>query len=509
MKECVADVFLIHYSYFHHPFINGTLFSKYIMPEINHIRLSELNDKINASIKNAFNSVNFWVIADVTNHTFKAQSNYHHFELVEKDQNSNNIIAKISGKAWGSGAIKIALFEKSTGQKFTNNINVLVNVSIEFHSVYGLQVNVNDIDTTFTLGVLEQQRQATLEKLINENQTFIKKIDDRYLTKNNQLKLNIVIQNIAVISSKTSAGGEDFKHTLLNNPFGYKFFIDNYYTVVQGENNAEQFLSKIIEVFNSQKPYDAVVITRGGGAQTDFLIFDNYNIGRAVAKFPIPIITGIGHQKNETIADLMAHTQTKTPTKAAEFIIAHNKSYEETMLSFQKSIIIKSQQLFSFHFQSLSYLNSIVVNNTRSIINEYKDGLIQINQVTINTSKSIIFNHKNDLVNISSQILSKPKIILYNRISDIKNTINNLKTFNSQYLKNQSGYLGHYRSIIKIMSPDNILKKGFAIIKHNNKITSNPDDIKVGNDIDIILSGIQINSTVKQKSKYNGTDFNL
>src|ERR1019366_6193604 len=107
--------------------------------------------------------------------------------------------------------------------------------------------------------------------------------------------------------------------------------------------------------------------------------------------------------------DLMTHTQTKTPTKAAEFIIAHNKSYEDAMLSFQKSIVIKSQQLFSFHFQSLSYLNSSVVNNTRNIINQYKDGLVQINQVTINTSKSIISNHKNSLMNISSQILSKPK----------------------------------------------------------------------------------------------------
>ncbi|HEY5369552.1 MAG TPA: exodeoxyribonuclease VII large subunit [Hanamia sp.] len=320
---------------------------------------------------------------------------------------------------------------------------------------------------------------------------------------------NIVIQRIAVISSKTSAGGEDFKHTLLHNPFGYKFLIDDYFTAVQGQINAQQFLSVIIDVFNSKITYDAIVIIRGGGAQTDFLIFDNYNIGRAVAKFPIPIITGIGHQKNETIADLMAHTQTKTPTKAAEFIIAHNKSYEDSMLSFQKSIVIKSQQLFSFHFQSLSYLNSSVVNNTRNIINQYKDSLVQINQVTINTSKSIIFNHKNALVNISSQLLSKPKIILYNRINDIKNQISNLRTFNSQFLKNQRGYLGHYVSLIKMMAPDNILKKGFAIIKVNNKIISKPDEIKIGSDIDVILSDTQIKSTVKQKSKYNGTDFDI
>lgn len=478
------------------------------MNVINHLRLSELNAKINNVIESAFNSQSFWVIADITSHTFRPQKNVHNFDLVEKDPNSNNIIAKISGNAWGHGSMRIKNFEQVTGQIFTNNISVLVQVKVKFHSVYGLSLEVIEIDTNFTLGVLEQQRQATLEKLVAEND-FIHKVGDRYFTKNNQLKLPSVIQRIALISSKASAGAEDFKHTLQNNPFGFLFFIDDYYTVVQGESNADQFLSKLIEVFHSHKPYDAVIITRGGGAQTDFLIFDNYNIGRAVAKFPIPIITGIGHQKNETITDLMAHNQTKTPTKAAEFIVAHNKAFEDAILSFQKTILIKSQQLFSFNFQSLTALQSTIVNNTRDILNNYKDNLVQINQVTINTSKSIIYNKKNELVSISSQILSKPKIILYSRLNDLQNTISNLKSFNTIFLRRQQNFINHYVTIIKMMAPDNILKKGFAIVKANNKITSNPEDIKVGNDIDIILADTQIKTTVKQKSKYNGTEFNL
>jgi len=473
------------------------------------IRLSELTGKINAALSNAFNSVSFWVIADITNHTFKAQKNYHNFDLVEKDPASNDIIAKISGKAWGAGSAKIIAFEKITGQAFTNNINVLIHVRIQYHPVYGLQLELYDIDTNFTLGVLEQQRQATLQRLVDENPDFIRQSGDRYLTKNNQLPINRVIQKIAVISSKTSAGGEDFKHTLLNNPFGYQFFIDEYFTAVQGQINAQQFLSVIIDVFNAKIAYDAVVITRGGGAQTDFLIFDNYHIGRAVAKFPIPVITGIGHQKNETIVDLMAHTPTKTPTKAAEYIIAHNKSYEDRMLSFQQSIVIRSQQLFSHHFQYLSLLKSNVVNTTRNILTQHKDSLVQINQVTINTSKSIIFSHKTALVRISSGVLTSPKIIIYNRLNDIKNKISNLRTFNSQYLKNQKGYLGHNVSVIKMMAPDNILKKGFAIVKFNDRIIGNAEEVNVGSDIDIILAATQINARVKDKKTYDGSDFNL
>ena len=485
------------------------LFENTRMTAIQHIRLSELTSRINDTLRSAFGMTGFWVIADITNHSFRGQKNYHYFELVEKDPDSNNILARISGRAWGNGADRIANFEKITGQQFTNNIHVLVNVSVQYHPVHGLQLNIHDIDPHFTLGVLEQQRQATLGRLVIENPEFIRKSGDLYITRNNQWKLNRVIQQIAVISSNSSAGGEDFKHTLLNNPFGYIFQIDEYHTAVQGENNAEAFVAKLVAVFNAGKPYDAVVITRGGGAQTDFLIFDNYKIGKAVAKFPIPVITGIGHQKNETITDLMAHTQTKTPTKAAEFIIAHNKKYEEEMLAFQQNIVIRSQQLFSSNFQSLASLNSVIVNKARDILIQHKDNVVRINQVSINTSKSILFKHRSSLVSISSRILSKPESILYRKKNDIRQLVSHFNVFKIQYFKNQQGSLNHYRSMIRMMSPDNILNKGFAIVKVNDQVTGNPDDIRIGNDIDIILSGFEIRSTVKQKTKYDGKDFNL
>ncbi len=136
------------------------------MTQVNHIRLSELSHRINHVIENAFKANTFWVVADVTNHTFRAQKNYHNFELVEKDPHSNNIIAKISGKAWGAGANRIAHFEQVTGQKFTNNINVLLQVKVTFHSVFGLSLEVLEIDVNFTLGMLEQQRLSTLQKLV-------------------------------------------------------------------------------------------------------------------------------------------------------------------------------------------------------------------------------------------------------------------------------------------------------------------------------------------------------
>ena len=464
---------------------------------------------IAGALTDAFSRLTFWIVADVTNHTFRADKNYHNFELVEKDPDSSAMIAKMQAKAWGRGAISIGNFQVVTGQKFTNNINVLVNVSVSYHAIYGLQLNVNEIDVNFTLGALELQRQATLTRLVEENPAFIRKVGDKYITRNKELAFGRVIQNIAVVSSATSAGWQDFRHTLEMNPFGYRFTVDDYFTIVQGEGNAQQFLSRLIDVFNSNRPYDAVVIIRGGGAQTDFLIFDDYMIGKAVAKFPIPVITGIGHQKNETIADLMAHTSTKTPTRAAEFIIDHNHAFEESVRGLQQQIIIKSQQQFSNSSRALAQVNSTIVNQSRNIIARNKDRLYGINQVTVNTSRGILFSRGRELLSVGAAVSTKPKMMVYNRLNDLRQMTANLGTFNALYWKNQKAYLGHFVSMIRIVSPESTLKRGFAIIKSNNKVTGNPDDLVIGKDIEILLSDKSIAATVKSKKEYDGNEFNV
>jgi exodeoxyribonuclease VII large subunit len=452
------------------------------------IRLSELTNQIRQAIDGVFGSRTFWVIADVTSHTYKEQSNFHYFELVEKDRTSAKILTKIAGRAWGNAAINIANFEQATGQKFKNDINVLVQVSVQYNPAFGLQLNLLDIDTTFTLGQFERQRKETLEKLLRENPNFIRKVGAQFITRNNSIPLNKVLQHIAVISSATSAGYQDFRHTLENNSFGYHFHVDDYFTLVQGENNARPFLSKLVEVFQSGRPYDVLVIIRGGGAQTDFLIFDNYDLSRAIAKFPIPIITGIGHQKNETIADLMAHTATKTPTKVAELIIAHNRAFEESVLGLQKTMLIKTYQLISYH----------------------KDRLTHINQATIRTARNLLHEQHRNMIHLSGKILTNPKIIISNKQKDLSNVISNLQSYNRMYFANKRGYIGHFQSVVRLMSPQNILNKGFAILKVNGRIASNADAIEAGTELTVRLASTEIKTRVTSKSILNGNDeFNL
>ncbi len=452
------------------------------------IRLSELATQIRQAIDGVFGNRTFWVIADISSHTYKSQTNYHYFELVEKDKGSAKILSKIAGRAWGNASVNISNFEQATGQKFQNDINVLVQVAVQYNPAFGLQLNLLDIDTSFTLGLFEQQRKETLARLLRENPDFIQKAGEQYFTRNGSLALNRVLQRIAVISSATSAGYQDFKHTLENNTFGYRFIIDDYFTPVQGEANARQFLAKIVEVFQSGKPYDTLVIIRGGGAQTDFLIFDNYELSRAIAKFPVPVITGIGHQKNETIADLMAHTATKTPTKAAELIIAHNRAFEENLLGMQKMMLIKTYQLINYH----------------------KDRLAQLNQTTISTSRGLLHEQQLHIISLSRMVLGNPRIILSNRQKDLSNLIGNMQSYNRMYFANKRGYIGHFQSVVRLMSPQNILNKGFAILKVKGKIAGNAEDIEAGTELTVRLAATEIKTTVITKSAIDGNDeFNL
>jgi exodeoxyribonuclease VII large subunit len=451
------------------------------------IRLSELTEQIYDTINGVFGSRTFWVIADVTNYTYKPQSNFHYFELVEKDRSSAKILAKIGGRAWGNASVNISNFEKATGQQFKNDINVLLQVAVQYNPAFGLQLNVLDIDTSFTLGKFEQQRKETLEKLLRDNASFIRFEDGQYHTRNSDLKLSRVLQRIAVISSDTSAGYHDFKHTLENNTFGYHFEVDDYFALVQGEGNAKQVLAQLIAVFNSGTAYDVLVIIRGGGSQTDFLIFDNYELNRAIAKFPIPVITGIGHQKNETIADLMAHTSAKTPTRVAELIIAHNRAFEDLLLSLQQQILIRTFQMMTYRREQLNRLN----------------------QVTINSSRNLLHEKHRDILNLSGKILTNPKIMISNKRKDLNNLLANMRSFNKMYFLNQGRYISHFESVVRLMSPQNILNKGFAIVKVNGVIIGDAAQIEPGTEMTVTLAAADINTKVLSKSPRDGKEFEL
>ncbi|WP_158827577.1 exodeoxyribonuclease VII large subunit [Mucilaginibacter lacusdianchii] len=472
-------------------------------------RLSELSGLVAGVMEQVFSGRAFWVIADVTSHSYKAGKNHHYFDLIEKDPGSSAIIAKFAARAWTEGSEQITAFEQATGQRFTNDINVLVLVSVNYHPAFGLQLVVHDIDTSFTLGTLEKQKQATLLRLVKENADHVRIENDNYITFNQELELPHVLQHIAVISSSTSAGYEDFLHTLQNNKFGYTFKIEPYFTVVQGENNAQYIVEKLIEIYHSGKTYDTVVVIRGGGAQTDLLLFEQYSVGRAIARFPIPIITGIGHQKNETVADLMAHTAVKTPTKAAEFIIAHNRDFFDDMLSMEKSIIIRAQQMVSNHMQALAQINNRLISSVKDLITTQKQELNNQNQFVATQSQKLLYQHRSNLQALSAKVSRRPSLLLYQKQRDIDGMAEKLLLNSKHFIQNQQHSLNNFSTYIRLLSSENVLKKGFAIIKHNEQFVSNGNNIEPGNEIAVIFAKQQLLATVTDKKEHDERDNNL
>jgi len=473
------------------------------MSETLPIKLSELTSRIRDTLNRSFANQSYWVFADITNYSFKSDKNYHYFELVEKGD--TGMVTRINAAAWGEGHLHIQQFEKSTGQSFKNGIYVLVKVTVEYHILHGLKLTLIDIDTSFTLGELEKQKKETLQRLLRECPDFIRMEGERIVTRNKGHMLNPVIQRIAVVSSKQSAGYEDFVHTLSNNGFGYSFFVDPFFASVQGEANADEIYNRLLDVFHSNKQYDAVVIIRGGGSEMDFLIFNQYNLGKIVAKFPIPIITGIGHQKNETIVDLMAHTSTKTPTKTAEFIIAHNRYFEDSLLMLQKNIIIKSQQSFSRQQQLLTQAKSIVVNRSRDYLAHYLQEMVAINRIVTQTSTAILHAHRNEMVSLSGRVIALPRIVVSKKKHELEQLVGNISTFRNQFLKNQTGFLNHYVSMIRLASPQQTLNRGFAIVKIKDRIVTDPKVIEKGEEITVVLKQTEITSTVTGKKQTNGS----
>ena len=275
------------------------------------ISLYELNGLVKRSIRSCLPDT-YWVQAELSD----VRTNYSghcYLEFVQKDAGGNNLIAKARGTVW-SNIFKMLkpYFEQETGQSFTSGIKVLVEVSVEFHELYGYSLTVLDIDPTYTVGDMERKRREILRQLEEEG----------VIDLNKELEMPMLPQRVAVISSATAAGYGDFCNQLANNPRGYGFRTELFPAIMQGERVEESVIVALDAIYERMEEFDVVVIIRGGGATSDLSGFDTYALAANVAQFPLPIITGIGHERDDTILDMVAHTRVKTPTAAAEYLIA-------------------------------------------------------------------------------------------------------------------------------------------------------------------------------------------
>lgn len=303
---------------------------------VKRVSLFELNSKVREAIECELPD-EYWVEAELSE---CRESHGHCFmSLIQKDEKSATPIAKADARCWASKWMLIRpYFERTTGQQLHAGIKMLLKVYAQFHEAYGFSWIVTDIDPTYTLGDMARKRQEIIRQLKEEGVFDLQK----------ELHLPLFCQHIAVISSETAAGYGDFCNQLTDNPYDFQFTPQLFPAIMQGEGVEQSIIAALEQIYStSNSHFDVVVIIRGGGATSDMSGFDTLALAENVANFPIPIITGIGHDRDESILDMVSHTRVKTPTAAAAFLIDHLKGVLDTIEGAQSLITHYAQQKLS------------------------------------------------------------------------------------------------------------------------------------------------------------------
>jgi exodeoxyribonuclease VII large subunit len=310
----------------------------------------------------------YWVIAEIAE-IKQNQKGHCYIELVEK--NEKVTVAQIKANIWSYEYRAISSrFRKATNEPLRQGMKVLFLASVSFHEVYGLSLNIREIDPSYTMGEMARKKKEVIERLRKEG------IIDR----NKAYELPLVPQRIAVISSPTAAGYGDFFNHLDHNPYGYRFVHTLFPAIMQGR-EAEQSIISALNIIRKQKnSFDLAVIIRGGGSAIDLNCFDSYHLASQVATFPLPVITGIGHEKDDAVVDIVAHTKMKTPTAVAEFLIAGARSFEVNVLGLESRIINYAERSLKHQRLQLTYLAQRLSVVPVRLTSAHKNRLLLIQQ---------------------------------------------------------------------------------------------------------------------------------
>lgn len=291
------------------------------------LSLYELNSIVRSFIEEGAEE-NYWVQGELLEGR-EGQGGHFYGELVEKSELTGAIVARARITIWARVYYMLSMrFHEETGQRLRPGIKVLLKVKVSFSELYGYSLNVLDIDGTYTLGDMAKRRQEILQRLEQDGI-----IDD-----NKTLSMPTMLKRIAVVSSPTAAGYGDFSRQLLENEWGLSFRVKLFPAIMQGQQVPESITSALLQIADEADKWDAVVIIRGGGATSDLIDYDSYYLAACIAQHPLPVITGIGHDRDQTVPDMVAHTSVKTPTAAAAFILEHQLAHLSLLQDLQQRI---------------------------------------------------------------------------------------------------------------------------------------------------------------------------
>jgi len=474
------------------------------------LTLSELNKQIGEVLAGAF-PVGVWVIGEISE--LKENRNGHcYLELIEKQ--GNEIVARSRATIWSyTFRMLKPYFETTTGQLFSPGIKILVQVSVEFHPSFGLSLNIRDIDPVYTVGDMALQRNEIINRLKAEG----------VFDMNRELDLPLVPQKIAVISSATAAGYQDFINQLLNNQQGYKFYTKLFPATMQGVETVPTIIRALEKVYRYEDFFDAVVIIRGGGATADLSSFDNYDLAYHVTQFPLPVITGIGHEKDDTIIDLVAHTRLKTPTAVAEFLITGvdrfgNKlrEIESGIIQYAREILTEKQNELEESATSLSYIvkSYISAKNSQlgktgtrmlysvrhfSMLKEQHSARLK-NQIL--PALKVLFTVKRNEVEQKTVYLKHDIQRIFLKRKMVADQLNQrIGQLTEKMLEREKERIHFNENTLRLISPANVLKRGYTITLKEGKIMKSVENLNIGEQIETYFSDGKLESRITKKEK--------
>lgn len=429
-----------------------------------------------------------WVIAELSD--VSERGGHCYMELVEKDDRGVTI-ARLRGTIWANNfAYKIKpKFEQITGQKFKSGLKVMLFGSASFHEQYGLSFNITDVDPSFTIGDMERIRREIIETLTREG----------VVNCNRMLQMPRVPQRIAIISAKGAAGYGDFMNQLQSNPVGFKFYTHLFEATMQGETTSNSVIKALNDIEMTIDLWDCVVIIRGGGATSDLNGFDNLELARRVATFALPVVVGIGHERDRTVLDDIANVRVKTPTAAAEWLIMCAQQTLDQALALANQVARYVKDRTSGASKQLSHIEGTIPIIAKQQIIKSKSNLAAI-------ASALPYMTKNRILSANRTIDALARYVQHSAIGKISAAQTYLKTMSDalanaapKAIANQDKRLKALENIVEALSPQKTLRRGFSLTKVNGKTVKSIDQLADNDVITTYLADGEITSVVNKK----------
>ena len=359
-----------------------------------------------AQVKNALGTLlpdQYWVIAEILE-LHENRNGHCYLELIEKHPENDSLLARAKATIWASRYSMLRpYFETATNTSLKSGIKLLCRVSVEFHPQYGFSLNITDIDPAYTLGDLARKKQEVISRLRKEG----------VFDMNREISFPEVPQRIAVISSETAAGYGDFMETLKSNNQGFCFSTSLFPAVMQGEDAPGSITAALDLIHESEAKFDCVVIIRGGGSKADLESFNHYDLAYFITQFPLPVITGIGHERDESVADMVAAYALKTPTAVAEFLVDQLLSFEFRLAGLYDQMAALVKGKVQGHLSRLERYSGDLVHLTKGMLHKHSDQLLQKDQFLRRELDSLFTRGKDHLTLLEKRTeLVNPKNIL-------------------------------------------------------------------------------------------------